>query len=659
MPPAGVGDAIACVATSFTFEEEFFETQCLGRFLGLDSQRGEDDPWICLIEEEERLSEVRVTAIVDRGEGPGKRNLRWDLLTAGAPGSLMHAKVAVLAWQRLVRIIVGSANLTPAGYRSQVESCLVLEASPASAVPEIVFTGLLDAVRRLVSSTTGDGNAPGPKRRALQSLSDIGSLVTSFDLPQSPRRTDPLLAVTTSGFGGRPLRALREVWRGGVARSAFILSPFFDEDPSGNLTADALVDELAQRGPCQVTFVLPVNVGADRLAVRAPKSLSSALPPRIDASFEAFMPTGEEEPRRLHAKAVVLESDSWVAGLVGSSNFTAKGMGLSPRSHFEVGVAIGAPLASATGDAISALIPPGEPLDVSDVVWEPQDDEDEADRPILPWGFVECLLDPGPPSTVVVRFAPNELPAYWSIRLPSGRSLLDQASWRRGGSPVESRIDLGCERAFFLEVRWGDDSEGQITTWPLNVTEPTKLPPPDELRLLPVEALLSALASTRPVHEAVAEAIRQEEHRQNKRSLPAELDPLRRYSSTGQLLKRARRVSEALAGLQRRLERPAANLEALEWRLRGPFGPIAVAQKLLDEDATAGMVSGEPAFLLAELALTLSRVDWDRTATVVPRAEIDARVREVLDELRSLRESIHVDAWLAAYVDRAFVEADH
>lgn len=32
LPPEGAGRPVACLATSFTFDPDFFETQCLGRF---------------------------------------------------------------------------------------------------------------------------------------------------------------------------------------------------------------------------------------------------------------------------------------------------------------------------------------------------------------------------------------------------------------------------------------------------------------------------------------------------------------------------------------------------------------------------------------------------------------------------------------------------
>ena len=217
-------------------------------------------------------------------------------------------------------------------------------------------------------------------------------------------------------------------------------------------------------------------------------------------------------------------------------------------------------------------------------------------------------------------------------------------------------MDLPDERyPFFLIVEW-ETAQGLTTAgWPVNVTEPGLLPPPEELRYLPVEALLRALASTRPMHESLSAAL---EGNVGEGKDP-DLDPLKRYSSSGQLFVRTRRLSAALAGLRERLERPAASTDALQWRLAGPFGPIAIAEGLIRDlhDSTRA-VEGEASFLLAELALTLARVDWASTARILPPHLVLSHARDVLAEVRDLAmRQAPDDPQLAAYVRRALEEA--
>ena len=85
--PDEVGDAIGCLTTTFTYEADFFQTQCLGRFLQLDNQFGETDELSFVIEQEERLAQVPVTVIVDRSYAAEPRNLRcWNVLPVRIPG---------------------------------------------------------------------------------------------------------------------------------------------------------------------------------------------------------------------------------------------------------------------------------------------------------------------------------------------------------------------------------------------------------------------------------------------------------------------------------------------------------------------------------------------------------------------------------------------
>ena len=42
--PDDAGDPVGCLATSFTFSPVFFEEECLGRFLQLESDPTEDGP---------------------------------------------------------------------------------------------------------------------------------------------------------------------------------------------------------------------------------------------------------------------------------------------------------------------------------------------------------------------------------------------------------------------------------------------------------------------------------------------------------------------------------------------------------------------------------------------------------------------------------------
>jgi len=258
-----------------------------------------------------------------------------------------------------------------------------------------------------------------------------------------------------------------------------------------------------------------------------------------------------------------------------------------------------------------------------------------------------------------MTFERARLPDEWTVTDPiSGSVLADFASWVASGSPDRLEVPVGAERfPLFLEVAWAVDGGHKKAGWAVNVTEPGKLPPPEELRDLPAQALLRALASTRPLHESLAKLLAHRERTPGGNGV--DLDPLKRYSGSGRLLARARQVSAALAGLKERLQRPLGSMDALEWRLRGPLGPVALAESLAREAEGGKLLSGEGEFLLGELALTVARVDWDRAAGSLDPKDVRTQVARLVAELRRMRESDRgaLDPHLKAYVDRAFREA--
>src|SRR4051812_1053956 len=98
-PDSGPGQPVACIASTFTFDARFFETDLLPRFLGLkyDNTEGER-PF--LVERETALSQVRVCVLVDQSQfRPEQSTLRWDQIPVRVPGAIQHSKVTLLVWE--------------------------------------------------------------------------------------------------------------------------------------------------------------------------------------------------------------------------------------------------------------------------------------------------------------------------------------------------------------------------------------------------------------------------------------------------------------------------------------------------------------------------------------------------------------------------------
>ena len=81
--------------------------------------------------------------------------------------------------------------------------------------------------------------------------------------------------------------------------------------------------------------------------------------------------------------------------------------------------------------------------------------------------------------------------------------------------------------------------------------------------------------------------------------------------------------------------------------------------RLVDElEESDRAIRGEAGFLLAELSLTLARVDWTSTARILPLDIVQEEARSVLAEVKKLAKKAKVeDPALRSYVRRALAEA--
>lgn len=653
-PPDEAGLAVGCLATSFTFEADFFVDDCLTRFLGLTRVQGEGDTTsdvARMLDEEDRLSEAQVSVLVDRSCVPDKRNLRWDLLpVALGRGRLLHAKVAVLMWERHTRVLLGSANLTSAGYRRQIETVTAFDLTSDCGLPEPLLRSLVAELRDLLGEVPGDP-ATHARARAAQVLDRFGERIDEAGLPASGGRKDPRLALAVTKPNAEPLDGFDAVWTGGPPRQVTVLSPFWDVDAEAR---KAVVGRLAQRGPVEATFVVSVDPMTQK--VRAPESLLDDLPGRVAVeAVELGSPpdaTAEDRMRLLHAKCIRYESDTWTAAMVGSSNVTTAGLGLKAASHREINLWIGAPADSPVAKALCALIPEGGSIDLKLADLEPLGDEDEVALPALPTCFVDAVLHPGPPPTIELTLDVARLPDQWEV-LDGDHVLADNRTWQRSGMGSALVVDISDRTLVSsLDVRWHDDGEVSRAPWPVNVSDPALLPPPEELRSLSMEVLLAVLASTRPIHDALERELRKAELAPGRAGRD-ELDALARFDSERMLLTRTRRMAAALWGLQRRFDRPLGSLEALDWRLSGIVGATQLADGLCGSVADGDMEPIEARFHLAELARTVGTIEWEVVASRLDPTLVRTRVAKALDHIKACANGLPagggaVDTYVAA-----------
>lgn len=686
--PPDSGAAVACLATTFTFDAEFFDEECLGRFLGLTTARIDPDgggaPRVtdiaAVLEHEERLAETQVSVITDAGATVGPRNLRWDLMTVRNDDPLLHSKVVVLIWERVVRIIVSSANLTRDGYRSNAEFATSLEIRPESA-SSMARSQLHEIADHLESVLAQVGPAGGmATTRARNTLTLLRRRIDLVD-----EASDHGLRVTAAPADGsrRALDGWRRVWAMALPTTATIISPFWDKDPTRVLRAVA--SQLTGRPASDRSIVIavdPVAPGIDMAAVEGAllgvnvSFKEWTAPAETDATDDGD-PTDSAArstvSRRLHGKCIVLESRDWIAALVGSSNATSPGLGMAgAASNTEFNLWFGARRDSDAGKALVGLTRLGRSVRPEDAGPPPDDQLDDVrGMAEIPVWISACQVLGTTPATLSIDLDVATVPLLWHISLPGGARVASSDEEAPREDPSRVVVEVDDILPAFVEVRWRRKAPGSgaadgdllVARVPVIVADLGLLPPPAELAALPVHVLLAALASSRPLPVALALELARREQGSAAGTTP-DTDPLKIHDDRTSLLRRARLQGTALAAIEDRLKSPVASRDALRWRLFGPIGPVSIGRALARSDDAVAMsgaefvVPGEAAFLIAELARSVHDVDWGSARQSLGRRVVNDLVDEALHELERLAADLelpHGDV-IGDYVARTFAE---
>lgn len=604
--PAQAGDPRICLATTFTFDAAFFETECIGRFLQLDSHPSESDSIAYLIEREEKLAAVRVAVLVDQQHASEKESMRWDVISVRAPHGIQHAKMAILCWANCVRVIIGSGNLTAPGYRKNVEVFGSIEVQPSQKGPVDEIISCLAFLDSILNLSAGSDTRVGPRQRTREAINSVRTQILSWPKGSSrDRYPTPVL----SGLGKNLLQQLRAFWPGSSAPwRASIVSPFFDNSPNERIAARGFVDILSRRHKREIYLSVPFEDlpdGSKRLFVC--QGTVDELGSKSDTELSVYPILNEQqgEIRPLHAKEILLANDEYRLLLIGSSNFTRAGFGMdAANANIEANLAYQFKSETMTDSIVDHLFPEesDKPVDLQStkIVWNPAfcDNDEENSLHVLPSGFEEALYRAGKQAALCL-YLKDPLPETWLIGIPGGQTLVSDEIRANITTPIV--LDWSDQPVpFVLEVCWKSKATEGVASWPVNVENPSSLLPPDILRDLVLEEFLKVLGSTRPLHKAVAAVIR---NRNRKSQKELELDPHKRINAEEFLLRRTQRVALALERMKERLERPALTKDAFEWRVSGPLGPKALAEVFVRE----AKQSSEAAFFLAELLLTVGR----------------------------------------------------
>lgn len=666
VPPENSGDPKGCIVTSYTFSPELFEEECLKRFLriGADTQ---EESLRYLLEREEKLSQNGcAVALIDQHHCQGERNLRWDMIPVRVHGGIMHAKITLLHWQNHIRLIIASANITMEGYRHNREVFGVLDYNlldsedNASAEP---LSSTLNFLLEILSYASGE--SPGVKRCNTM-VADLKKIIKNFEpVKKQLIQVEAVFSrpkVSSDGEIKGVLGELKELLPAGPPKRADIVSPFFDQSEVASDTNPAfnIWKHMNQRGEAVVTYFVEaeeLNDG-EKLLVRAPGFIESAKPDgrtsTVKVNLKRILPDELDSARALHLKTIWLENDIYSAYMIGSSNFTSRGLGLSSMPNLEANLVYIFKNDIKTEKSMRASHVEGETIEKT-YDFEARKDEEQDGPPediALLDAFEQAVYSSDENGKASIEIFLKKKPrAGWTLSNPaeSMETLCNEEAWVSQSSPLRFKLAWGTRKppsGFY--VTWSG-SPGRA--WlPVIIDGQASLPYPNELNDLKLEDLISLLTSARPIAGLLA-GLKRKKNGEDRTTV----DPHKKVDTSAFLLQRTRRISWALTELRKILEKPVSTIEALDWRLRGPVGAMAIA-KAIRREALSGE---ESAFLLAELALELGRVKpKSEKGYNIDVKKVRAEINALSGEIRALVSLDDLEAIpaLKDYVQKAFSE---
>ena len=674
--PAGAGEPIGCLATTFTFQPGLFEEQCLARFLQVDSDPQREE-LAYLLEREANLGKAYAGVLVDRSQAGVEHSLRWDVLSVHIPRGKQHAKISLLAWANCVRVIVSSANLTEQGYRSNQEVTIAIDSNPEGTDQGI----LADAVHFLESLIdfvpSGNGESP-QKKRARAFLEQVKLLVqdwpkTSGDpyVHQALVATLPRNTVRSEEARSALSEMMKTCLKSGAPEEIWVASPFFDAgDGEGeDETTAALCKAFARGKTRSIYFAVPSldRVGTDAPRLAAPKSLLITSKKHIDhIEFEVLPQTDAEgNERRWHAKMMALrrydDEGGYAALMIGSSNFTKAGMGIGGVANAELNLLTIAKLGgqSKVSKQLDQVWPEMETVEnlSEDLLLGPAHELEEEERPgmvSVPLAFVSATFRASSNPMLTIDLDSTNLPRDWlcQSRPQTHWFALTAGEWIASGSKtkVEAEWQHPTPPSRLL-VRWlSDDGTWSEGFLPINVECPEDLPAPPEIQSMSADDLLRILAASDP--GAALRAWTKSLHRSEDgfdedldSAEPADLDPLRAYSLANTFLHRVRNRARIFARLRQNLERPARTKQALLWRLEGFIGVRALAERLCAEAMTSATHAEEALLSLIDFIILLGEVNYSYELGSVTREQFDGIYLPFLADLvRFLDQIVQSDS---------------
>src|SRR5271166_3669809 len=219
-------------------QPNFFEHDFVPTLLGLGGVR--DRGYAIPVATERKLAESYCALVYDAHALAlgGRPSLRVDVLPVSR--QLNHAKIVLIHRQRLVRLIIGSANLTHAGYRTQREIAAVLDFKPGGNIAPSV---LEEAVRGWIEAL-GEMTSP-PLRDNLNE-----AVHAAQQLVEKQQRANTGDMTVVFGGGSEPLwQKIAAAWQHGEPLLKwYICSPFWPGPGDSETPFEKMISALSGKG---------------------------------------------------------------------------------------------------------------------------------------------------------------------------------------------------------------------------------------------------------------------------------------------------------------------------------------------------------------------------------------------------------------------------
>ena len=682
----GVGRPLGCLATTYSFEAEYFERFLVPRFLGLEFDPVESGESF-LVEREEKLSLTQVIVLVNAAHyDPRQASPRWLQLPVRVPSGVLHAKVTLLVWENLIRVILGSANLTRAGYRHNREVASVLDFydSPDALAPKSVLKEVLTFLKELRRSDwlRAGENARARIDEVLNNADRLHrgwkNLREEFGARDIPRFRFAATMPTASGRGvaSSPLETVRSLWGSRSAREITVLTPFVGDPPDSAEKAIVALREIFPQRSTQGHLAVPGGVHDGATWTSVPVSFWDAwkrcwgkggkecrvwvVPSRRE---------GEDVSRPLHAKGLVVENDDYFLVMCGSSNFSVHGMG--------IGIAnVEANLCFLDGKAKRERLRLNERLGVNweadrcdDARWPkdapPAGEDGHVEETNLPPYFLSALHDQVTGVLVIEVSSHHPPPSVWELFLPGSDGMRERnAFFKSAEIDVLSDSTLTLRRESLkgrhLTAVWilwkdalGTPKEAQL---PIQVEDAGAVSAGPANGLLSAQGILECLAGD---YEPARWLSRRKKESHAKRSRNDGRDAHKAVDTSAYLLYRTRQLGQAISVLGRRIFESPRSRTVLRYRLFDDLlGPLNLARALekewqpeRDQDMPARAAYF---FALAELRLTIAHVFAAMPAR--DRREFQSLFKEVVMAMPAAEQGLQSASSLEKYLEGVYAE---